>query len=136
MPGVLRSAAFHASLAVWARWVVLLARGRDLGRLVARVRPGPGTPYAGMPAELILAAVTRACRRPRLMRDRRCLREGLLAFRFLCAAGYRPRLHFGVDRASAGRARMAAHCWITLDGAVVLNPPLPGHVEMHVVEPG
>jgi hypothetical protein len=64
------------------------------------------------------------------MRDRRCLREGLLAFRFLSMAGYRPVLRFGVERTSLNRSSLSAHCWIELDQTVILNPPTPGMVEI------
>jgi hypothetical protein len=134
MQSLLRRAAFQASLFVWARCLPLLAQERDLQTLLRRVHPHPRKPYAGMLAEQILHSVKSSCTRPWLMRDRRCLREGLLAFRFLYAAGYRPRLHFGVDRDSIGRGRLAAHCWVSLDGAIVLNPPLPTYVEIHAVQ--
>jgi hypothetical protein len=65
------------------------------------------------------------------MRDRRCLREGLLAFRFLSMAGYGPVLRFGVQRGSAARGqRLSAHCWIEVENETMLNPPLPDTVEI------
>jgi hypothetical protein len=57
------------------------------------------------------------------MRDRRCLREGLLAYRFLRSAGYSPDLVFGVDPRSLDGPKPDAHCWIRLDGRDVFNPP-------------
>lgn len=131
----LRRLALRLHVALWARWLPVLAREPDLRRLLTRAAPPPGTPYAGIPAEAILRRVRRTCRRPVLMRDRPCLREGLLAYRFLHLAGFRPRLHFGVDRNSAAAPRLSAHCWVSLDGRVVLNPPLPSHVEMLAVGP-
>ena len=56
-----------------------------------------------------------------MMRDRRCLREGLLAYQFLAAAGFRPRLHFGVEADAATSARVAAHCWVTVDGRTLIG---------------
>lgn len=135
MRELLRRAAFRLSLSAWRLRVPLIARRAALPEILARVAPPPGAPFAGLPAGWILRRVRTSCRRPWLMRDRRCLREGLLAWRFLLAAGYRPRLHFGVDRTSVGQPRLAAHCWLSLDGEVVLNPPLPSHVEVQVVEP-
>ena len=38
----------------------------------------------------------------------------------------------GVDRGSVARHSLAAHCWITLDNEVVLNPPDPAMVEILV----
>lgn len=131
----LRRLALRLHVALWARWLPVLAREPELHRLLKRAAPPPGTPYAGIPADIIIRRVRKACRRPVLMRDRPCLREGLLAYRFLRLAGFRPRLHFGVDRDSAAAPRLAAHCWVSLDGRVVLNPPLPSHVEVLAVGP-
>jgi hypothetical protein len=39
-------------------------------------------------------------------------------------------LHFGVDRQSLKGSRVRAHCWITIDGATVLNPPSRSMVEV------
>jgi hypothetical protein len=58
------------------------------------------------------------------MRDRRCLRQGILAFRFMAAAGYNSELHFGVDRTSLAGS-IKAHCWLVHRGTTVLNPPNP-----------
>ncbi|HEX6000466.1 MAG TPA: lasso peptide biosynthesis B2 protein, partial [Hyphomicrobiaceae bacterium] len=74
--------------------------------------------------------VKRATRRPWLMRDRPCLRQGLLAMRFLRLAGYRPVLHFAIDRTSVSRDVLSAHCWVSLDGEVLLNPATPSMVEI------
>jgi hypothetical protein len=57
------------------------------------------------------------------MRARRCLREGLLGFRFLRLAGFYPVLHFGVEPESVAAEHLRAHCWITLADSCVLNPP-------------
>jgi hypothetical protein len=81
----------------------------------------PRAKYAGLSPEYILKHVVRATRRPYLMRERRCLRQGLLAFQFMQAAGYDVELHFGVVRADL--QNMRAHCWLVHDGRVVLNPP-------------
>lgn len=77
--------------------------------------------YAGLSPEYILKHVVRVTRRPYFMRKRRCLRQGLLAFRFMKACGYDVELHFGVDRTS--HQDMRAHCWLVHNGRVVLNPP-------------
>ena len=131
----LRRLALRLHVALWARWLPVLAREPELQRLLGRAAPPPGTPYVGIPADIVIRRVRKACRRPVLMRDCACLREGLLAYRFLRMAGFRPRLHFGVDRNSAAAPRLAAHCWVSLDGRVVLNPPLPSHVEVLAVGP-
>lgn len=77
--------------------------------------------FAGLHHDYITARVLRATRRPWLMRDRRCLRQGLLGCRFLAEAGYEPELHFGIDGDSIGTQRLAAHCWVCLNGKPVLN---------------
>ncbi len=81
----------------------------------------PSATYAGLSAEYILRHVARVTRRPYFMRERRCLRQGLLAFRFMTAAGHDVELHFGIDRTR--RQDIRAHCWIVHNGHVVLNPP-------------
>jgi hypothetical protein len=98
--------------------------------LLERTRPPDRTPYVGLAAEEMVKRVKLACRKPWLMRDRRCLREGLLAFRFLSMAGYRPILRFAVERTSIAQGSLSAHCWIELGGVVMLNPPTPTMVQI------
>jgi hypothetical protein len=50
--------------------------------------------------------------------------------RFLRLAGNRPVLHFGVERTSVARDVLAAHCWVSLYGVVILNPASPAMVEV------
>jgi hypothetical protein len=126
----LKTACFRCSLWLWAKYLPLAIRGQELMPLLERVKPPGRQPYSGIAAAEILKRVKLACRKPWLMRDRRCLREGLLAFRFLSMAGYHPVLRFGVERTSLGQSSLSAHCWIDLDGTVALNPPTPGMVEI------
>jgi hypothetical protein len=121
---------FRLGLWAWARMLPPLAWRRGLEALVRLTEVGPGAPYRGLAPDYIARRVKRATRHPWLMRDRPCLRQGLLAVRFLRLAGYHPVLHFGVDRASVQRDLLSAHCWVSLDGAVVLNPASPGMVEI------
>lgn len=65
--------------------------------------------------------VIRATRKPWFMRNRRCLRQGLLGTRFMRLAGYDPHLVFGVSTKSIQAASVSAHCWVELDGVPVLN---------------
>ena len=99
-------------------------RERPLAEVLLLARPLRGEYYAGLPISYILKHVLRTTRRPILMRDRRCLRQGILAFRFMNAAGYKSELHFGIDRTSLA-GPLKAHCWLVYDGKVVLNPPDP-----------
>jgi hypothetical protein len=114
----------------WALWLPVLALGKDLQPLLARAAPGRGTPYAGLSPDTIARCCCKAVRRPMLMVDRPCLREGLLLNRFLAMAGFAPSLHFGVDRASLNRPHTQAHCWVKL-GERVFNPPDPNMVEIY-----
>jgi transglutaminase superfamily protein len=110
---------------IWiaARLMPFLAARRSLEGLLRMSTPARASPrYKGIPAEQIINLVRQAARRPWLMRDRRCLREGLLAFRFLSLAGYCPELRFSVASTSLSAARPRAHCRVTLNGKTVLNP--------------
>lgn len=108
----------------WSARLLALRLSPDLAleNLLALAEPEPADRYfAGMPAATIVRAVRRTLRHPILMRDRRCLREGLLAYRYLAGAGYRPRLHFGIDPEIVRNQRTLAHCWVTLDGKIVIG---------------
>jgi transglutaminase superfamily protein len=121
---LLRKARFHLSLWTWARLLPFMAWNRDLRSLVRLTEAGPGVPYRGLRAGYIVRRVQHLTCRPMLMRDRPCLRRGLLAMRFLRLAGYHPQLHFGVERTSVARDVLSAHCWITLTGELILSPEL------------
>jgi hypothetical protein len=112
-------------LALWchARLLPLRVRRRPLCDVLALAPLEAGTTYRGLPLPYILKHVRRTVRKPLFMRDRRCLREGLLAFRFMAAAGYEPELHFGIDRKSVADASVKAHCWVVHGGEAVLNSP-------------
>lgn len=123
---------FRAALWCWARLVPVLAWRSDLASLLKRVSPRPVTPYLGLPADLIAYRARRSVRCPHFMKDRPCLREGILADRFLRLAGYRSEIHFGVDKQSITQDTLAAHCWVVLDDAVLLNRPTNAMVEVLV----
>jgi hypothetical protein len=136
MTPVLEQLKFKTALWLWARWVPVLAWRRDLQTLIAATAPPQGVAYLHLSAAYISKRVRRATRRPFLMQDRPCLREGLLAYRFLRLAGFRPELHFGVDPGSVASDRLRAHCWIVLDGNIVLNAPERDMTEILVVRGG
>jgi hypothetical protein len=94
---------------------------RSLAWVLSFADRAPRATYAGLSPEYILKHVVRVTRRPYFMRERRCLRQGLLAFRFMKAGGYDIELHFGIDRTRTRDLR--AHCWIVHNGRAVLNPP-------------
>ncbi|MEL6920621.1 MAG: lasso peptide biosynthesis B2 protein [Pseudomonadota bacterium] len=77
--------------------------------------------FDGIEPARIRAWVLRATRKPWLMRNRRCLRQGLLGTRFMLKAGHKPDLVFGVDPASLKAPSIEAHCWVELGGEPVLN---------------
>lgn len=123
---------FRADLWLWARIVPILAWRSDLVTLLKRVSPSRGAPYRGLSPHVIAYRAKRAVRRPRLMADRRCLREGILADRFLRLAGYAPELRFGIARESIAKDHLSAHCWVVLDGSILLNEPVTQMIEVLV----
>ncbi|TIS71759.1 MAG: hypothetical protein E5W99_27790, partial [Mesorhizobium sp.] len=68
---------------------VLVAR-RDFESVLKLAPLQLPTPYRGLPCSYVVGRVNRTVRHPWVMRDRRCLREGLLGFRFLRMAGFNP----------------------------------------------
>jgi hypothetical protein len=68
------------------------------------------------------------------MRGRRCLREGLLAYHALRRAGHPAALHFAVLRGSQRLERLKAHCWVSLDGRILLNAPSGDYAELLVYD--
>jgi hypothetical protein len=101
-----------------------ISHNQPLAEVLLLIRPPRGVFYSGLPSTYILKHVLKTTRRPILMRDRRCLRQGILACRFLAAAGHSSELHFGIDRTSLANV-LKAHCWVVYRGATVLNPPAP-----------
>ena len=120
---------FKLNLWLSARLLPVAAKRADLAPLLASATPAAGQPlYPGRTADGVVSAIKATCARPWRMRGRRCLREGLLAFRFLRLAGIPATLHFGVDRHSINAAKLKAHCWVSVGDEVVINPPEPDMV--------
>ena len=111
---------FRVSLWLAARLLPSRVANKPLQQVLEIAEP-TSLRFAGLHHDYITARVLRATRRPWLMRDRRCLRQGLLGCRFLAEAGYAPELHFGIDGDSIGTHRLAAHCWVCIQGKPVLN---------------
>ena len=111
---------FRVSLWLAARLLPSRVAHKPLQQVLEIAEP-TSLRFAGLHHDYIAARVLRATRRPWLMRDRRCLRQGLLGCRFLAEAGYAPELHFGIDGDSIGTQRLAAHCWVCINGKPVLN---------------
>jgi hypothetical protein len=114
---------FRTSLWLSARLLPFRVRHRPLNEILTLLQPGNAQPYRGLPLAYIVKRICRTVRRPVLMRDRRCLREGLLAFQFLQAAGYKAELHFGIDTTTVATPDLQAHCWIVCNSETVLNAP-------------
>ena len=106
--------------------------GRPLDSVLSLASPAGRAAYVGLSAEYVLHQVLAVTRRPYLMRERRCLRQGLLAYRFLAAAGHDIELHFGIDAASLHSNSLRAHCWVVHHGRIILNPPHPDTVVIFV----
>jgi len=130
---VLRRAMFRAEMWFWARTLPLRCRkSRDFADIMRIADAGADRRYNGFAAPYIAHRAKRAARRPWVMRDRRCLREGILAYRFLTLAGIPADMYFGVDRKSIGSAKLSAHCWVVVDGKPLLNPPEPSMVTVFI----
>jgi len=69
------------------------------------------------------------------MKRRRCLRQGLLTYRFLMLAGIDAVVRFSVYPDRPGDPRMHAHCWVTVDGKCVTFPAGDASVEMMTFDP-
>ncbi len=137
-PGFATRLAFRTELWLRARLLPFrLPQDLPLDNVLTLAQPtaGPGR-FSGLPATAIVRAVRRTLRHPVLMRNRRCLREGLLAYRFLTEAGHRPRLHFGIDPGIVASPIAKAHCWVTIGGVTVICETETRYVEILSVPRG
>ena len=131
-PGLLP---FRTNLWIAARLMPMFTKRNDLEPLLLMATPAAGThAFDDLTADTIVAAVKAVVARPWRMRGRRCLREGLLAFHYLSLAGYAPLLHFGVVPQSLRGKKTAAHCWVSIDGETMLNPPRRAMHELFVYD--
>ncbi len=105
---------FRAELWLAARLLPFQVAGKSFEDVLAVVPSQPNRLYSGLPADYISRAVRKATRNPILMRDRKCLRQGLLAFGYMAQAGLKPELRFGIkpdlaERCGARRALLGVH---------------------------
>lgn len=105
----------------WARILPLAIGRRDLNGIIALAQAAPVPRFDGISPQAIAERAVRLTRHPWLMRNRRCLRQGVLGYRFLRMAGHSPELHFGIERKSLAAQKVAAHCWVELQGTPVIN---------------
>lgn len=131
-PGLLP---FRADLWFAARLMPMFTKRNDLEPLLLLATPAAGTrTFEDLDADTIVAAVKAVVARPWRMRGRRCLREGLLAFHYLTLAGHAPLLHFGVIPQSLRSPKTSAHCWVSIGGDIILNPPRRAMHELFVYD--
>lgn len=133
---LLQALRFRVELWFAARTLPLRVRGRSFEAVLALASPAAPARYGGLSHEYIARSIARTLRHPLAMRDRRCLRAGLLGFRFLRLAGHQPELHFAVDRDSVGGERISAHCWVCIGGRPVVGRGEPNQVTIHVHRAG
>lgn len=123
---------FLISLWMRARLLPFLVRGRPLNSVLSlAIYDGPPV-FEALDAAYICQQVQRMTRRPLLMRKRRCLRDGLLGYYFLQAAGHAPELRFAVERKSLNKKKVQAHCWLCLNSRPVLSDKTDDMVEIFV----
>ena len=129
---------FILRLHVWvtAALVPLLVKLLPLRALLRLFTPSARLrPYAGVSQRRMVELVARRLRRPRHMRRRACLRRGLVLFHFLRLAGVPALLHIGVFPPGAEADRMKAHCWVSVEGRCLSDPP-EGDVAISLVHGG
>ena len=93
-------------------------------------------PYRRIPQKRLLATVRRRLFRPIHMKRRRCLRQGLLTYHFLCLADIDAVVRFSVYPDRPGDPRMHAHCWVTVGQKCVTFPAGEDSVEMMTFDRG
>lgn len=125
-------ARFGLELWLAARLLPIRVRGRTFAEVLALAPLDEPTPYAGLPLRYITRRVQRVVRHPWLMKDRQCLREGLLGFRFLSRAGFTPELRFAVDRGTVETDDITAHCWVSVDETPVISDTEPEMVTVYI----
>ena len=123
---------FRLDLWLSARSLPWRVAGKSFEQVLATASTNGRVDYAGLPVDYVARRVRKSVRRPWLMRDRRCLREGLLGFKFLSSSGHSPELHFAVDPASVSTERISAHCWVCIDGKPVVGDRLGDQVTIFI----
>jgi hypothetical protein len=76
-------------------------------------------------AEAIRLLVDRRLARPLVMAYRPCLRRGLVLFHMLQLADLPARLHFGLYPKRQVADAFRGHCWVTVNGDCIGEPPEP-----------
>lgn len=122
----------RAEIWLQARLLPLLITNWDFKSALRYSHAKPCLRFSNLSVEQIADWIVQATRHPIFMRDRRCLRQGLLGARFMRMAGHEPELHFGIDSCSLKKSRLNAHCWVVINGSEVLNTALDDMVVIHI----
>ena len=116
-----------------ARLLPLLLYKQDLNATLKTIDVGTNVRFENVLPDVIRDRVISVTHRPWLMRNRRCLRQGILGMRYLRKAGYDPVLKFGIDTRSVSKNNITAHCWVELDGKPLINDIMQHMVVIHTV---
>jgi Transglutaminase-like superfamily len=116
-----------------ARFLPLLLYRQDLNATLKTIDVGAHIRFENVLPDTIRDRVISVTHRPWLMRNRRCLRQGILGMRYLRKAGYNPVLKFGIDTRSVSKNKIAAHCWVELNGKPLINDIMEHMVVIHTV---
>ena len=132
-PAALARFILRCELWLHARLLPIQVRDKPLQQALKLAQPTPRMlHFKNLSPAYIVKAVRRTTRRPWLMRDRRCFRQGLLTYRYLLHTGHQPQLHFGVEPDVVTSDKVKAHCWVTLDGQTVIGESDIPYIEIHV----
>jgi len=132
MSSYLRKLSLKLEIWVRARILPFQIRNRPLGTILQLADSKPKARLAGTDYELICKYATRLTRNPVLMRNRKCLRTGVLGYAMLRRAGHSPQLWFGIDNASLDQPAIEAHCWVVMDGKSVIDQQNENMTVIHI----
>jgi hypothetical protein len=105
----------------WAMILPVLKHFVPVRSLAGMMRRTPGTaPRDGEREERIVTFARWAARLMRWNSGGNCLERGLIAYRYLSAAGANPTLVVGLGR--AGRGDIIGHAWVLVDGKPAGEP--------------
>lgn len=123
---------FNIELWLTARLLPLLVGKKSLEQALALTEASASPRYSWLTPQYLEKRIKRTVRGPFFMRNRRCLRIGILGFRFLRKAGYAPALHFGLAPDSLSSKRIESHCWVCLNAQPVIGESLEHMMTIHV----
>ncbi len=115
---------FRVHLQIYLVWILLLDKVAPIHRM-ARMATPPlwWRPYRSLSIEQILQAVQKSLRNPKYMKRRFCMRFGLTLYHFLRLSGREAVVHFSLASPTLDPDRLHGHCWVSLHGQPVADPP-------------